>query len=76
VLALMGLVIEFNGGDDGCVFVADYKIVAHAVDAIVPLMESKALLYTKNSLHLNLRENDLIRKRLEEPVIQNLLRLG
>jgi hypothetical protein len=74
-LTLMGLVIKLNGGDDGCRFVADHKVVTHAVDTVVPLMKSEALLYTKNPRHLHLCENDMIGKRLDEPVVQNLLRL-
>ncbi len=61
-LTLMGLVIKFNGGNYGCGFVADHKVVTHAVDTVVPLMESEAPLYTKNPRHLNLSEDDVIGK--------------
>lgn len=68
-LTLMGLVIKLNGGDDGCGFVANHKVVTHAIDAVVPFVESEALLYTENPRHLDLREDDMIGKRLDEPVI-------
>jgi hypothetical protein len=38
-------------------------------------MESEALLHAKNPGHLNLREDDVIRERLDKPVIQHLFRL-
>src|SRR5262249_8187829 len=67
-------VIKFNGGDDGRGLVADQKVIAQAIDAVVPFMESEALLYAKDARYLNLRKDNVVGKRLYEPVIQHLLR--
>ena len=56
----MRLVIEFDCRDDAGVLRADYKVVAHSINAIVPFVKIGALLYSEDTGNLNLSKDDVL----------------
>ena len=68
----MRLVVKLNGGQHSRVFCTNNEVVTQPIDSVVPFVELEALFDAKNSRHLHLRKNDVLRQRLDQAVVENL----
>ena len=54
------VIVQLDDRQDGCVLVTNYKIGAHAVDAIEPALRVGTFLYTEDARQLNLSQDDAL----------------
>ena len=69
IARFVSLVIKLDGRKDGGVLGTDHKVVAHSVNAIVPLVKIEPLLYSQYARDLDLSKYDVLWKGLYEPVV-------
>jgi hypothetical protein len=72
---LVRFVVEFDGGDDAAVFLANNEVVTQSIDAVIPFVEFESALHAEHARALHLREHDMFRQRFDEPPIENLFGL-
>ena len=70
--SLVRLVVKLDRRKNHGVFGANDKIVAQAIDSVVPFVKLEALLHAENTRDLHLGQDDVLWQCFHQAVIQNL----